>query len=202
MACSSRVPGAWVIAIASLACATASDPGRDSAGDVGQGTAGSDDGSGSTTASASTGGDGPQNCVPGQQIACACPGGTDGAQACLPDGGGYGPCECPDDSGSSGVADSSGGGTAHGSSGGSEGATTGAETCDGCVVQASMDACVMEFDACVADPECAAALQCLAQCGYTLMCAASCSEGIGMISGQIYGDLVNCAAMTCPVCSN
>lgn len=31
-------------------------------------------------------------CAPGQQIECACPGGSKGAQVCDADGGGYGAC--------------------------------------------------------------------------------------------------------------
>jgi cysteine-rich repeat protein len=34
-------------------------------------------------------------CTPGQQIACACPGGAPGAQACSTDGSGYASCSCP-----------------------------------------------------------------------------------------------------------
>ncbi len=36
---------------------------------------------------------GPEACVPGQQIACTCPGGATGDQVCLPNGSGYGTCE-------------------------------------------------------------------------------------------------------------
>ncbi|MEZ4293498.1 MAG: hypothetical protein R3B70_00865 [Polyangiaceae bacterium] len=35
-----------------------------------------------------------QQCVPGQQTACACPGGTQGSQACNAEGSGFLPCEC------------------------------------------------------------------------------------------------------------
>ncbi len=35
-------------------------------------------------------------CAAGHQIACACPGGEEGVQECLPNGTGYGDCECPD----------------------------------------------------------------------------------------------------------
>lgn len=38
----------------------------------------------------------PSRCAPGVQIACACPGGAQGAQACGPSGDGYGACACPD----------------------------------------------------------------------------------------------------------
>ncbi|NUP08533.1 MAG: hypothetical protein HOW73_20990 [Polyangiaceae bacterium] len=40
------------------------------------------------------GGDAGQNCVPGQQIACACPGGGEGVQACNGQGTGFGVCDC------------------------------------------------------------------------------------------------------------
>src|SRR5204863_5255630 len=52
-----------------------------------------------------------QACAPGQQIACVCPGGKQGAQACAQDGHGYGACDCgagpsnPGDPGPSGMPD-------------------------------------------------------------------------------------------------
>lgn len=55
-----------------------------------------------------------QVCSPGQQIACACPGGAQGAQACNSSGTGYGACDCP-------MGTGGGGGS---SSGGAAGATT------------------------------------------------------------------------------
>lgn len=36
------------------------------------------------------------SCVPGQQVACACPGGADGIQVCSSDGAFFGPCSCGD----------------------------------------------------------------------------------------------------------
>ncbi|MCC6215662.1 MAG: hypothetical protein IT376_12430 [Polyangiaceae bacterium] len=79
-------------------------------------------------------------CVPGAQVACACPGGAQGAQACKPDGSGYEPCDCPSASGgaasggaASGGAASGGaasGGAASGGSGGSAGADS-LDTCPG-----------------------------------------------------------------------
>ena len=72
------------------------------------GCAGSDDprGDGDTTlatTSATTtdapdpdaSGDAGNACVPGMQSSCACPGGTDGVQVCLPDGSGLDMCDCP-----------------------------------------------------------------------------------------------------------
>ena len=38
----------------------------------------------------------PARCAPGIQVACACPGGAQGAQACNASGDGYGACACPD----------------------------------------------------------------------------------------------------------
>lgn len=36
-------------------------------------------------------------CVNGHQVACACPGGGEGIQECMPNGAGYGSCQCPED---------------------------------------------------------------------------------------------------------
>lgn len=54
---------------------------------------------GGQTGGAGEGGDSGQLCVPGQQIACACPGGADGVQSCNGRGDGYGACNCGDGSG-------------------------------------------------------------------------------------------------------
>lgn len=54
------------------------------------------------------GGDvGEDNCVPGQQIACACAGGVEGVQSCNGQGTGYGACDC---GGHQGGADEGGAG--------------------------------------------------------------------------------------------
>jgi hypothetical protein len=53
-------------------------------------------------------------CIPGQQIACACLGGSQGVQVCLPDKT-FGPCDCYDDPGGSGG--SSGGSSSSGAGG-------------------------------------------------------------------------------------
>lgn len=39
------------------------------------------------------------SCVPGQQVACACPGGGEGVQVCATDGSFFGPCSCGDATG-------------------------------------------------------------------------------------------------------
>jgi MYXO-CTERM domain-containing protein len=76
--------------------AGSTDASTDAAGPADAG--GSTDTGSSTDASASSDSPAPTGnvCVPGQQIACACVGGSLGAQACLPTGTGYAACECPD----------------------------------------------------------------------------------------------------------
>ena len=49
-----------------------------------------DDGLGGSGAGTTTN----QACIPNQQLACACPGGTSGVQVCLADGSGLGACDC------------------------------------------------------------------------------------------------------------
>jgi len=67
----------------------------------------------------------PTVCAPGQQVACACPGGALGAQACRGDGSGYGACTgCSGGSGGGGVGGQSSGG-AGGGIGGTAGASAG-----------------------------------------------------------------------------
>jgi len=51
-----------------------------------------------------------KSCIPAEQVACACPGGSDGAQVCLEDGSGFGAC--------TGCAGSGGGGQGGGGQGG------------------------------------------------------------------------------------
>src|SRR6478609_1177419 len=62
-------------------------------------------------------------CIPGQQIACACPGGAAmGAQACLPGGTGYGPCQGCEASGSTSSGQSGATSSSSSGAGGSGGA--------------------------------------------------------------------------------
>ena len=62
----------------------------------------------------------PQICTPGRTEACPCPGGSSGAQACLPDGRTFGQCECPAVAGgtAAGGGLAAGGGASGGASGG------------------------------------------------------------------------------------
>lgn len=55
-------------------------------------------------------------CVPGDQKACACPGGAQGAQACTADGKGYADCVCG--AGGAGGASGAGGGAGTGGAAG------------------------------------------------------------------------------------
>ncbi len=57
-----------------------------------------------TTASSNSGGNA---CIPGMSVVCACPDGSDGAQACAADGKSFGACECVGGSGSASDATSS-----------------------------------------------------------------------------------------------
>lgn len=89
LACMTRILAALgFVAVALVACA--SDSG-DSGGTVGQQT----------------------GCVPGDQKACACPGGAQGAQACTADGKGYADCVCGS-AGAGGASGASGGAGAGG----------------------------------------------------------------------------------------
>jgi EGF domain len=63
-------------------------------------------------------------CVPGQSTACAGASGCAGAQACLPDGTGYGACQCS----TGGTGGGTGGGVGGGSGGGVAGGAGGGET--------------------------------------------------------------------------
>ncbi|HRI68550.1 MAG TPA: hypothetical protein PK156_30185 [Polyangium sp.] len=56
----------------------------------------------SSSSLSSGGGTSNQVCIPGQQIACACPGGFSGAQACNEQGSGYDPCQCESSTGGMG----------------------------------------------------------------------------------------------------
>lgn len=57
-------------------------------------------------------------CAAGQQVECACPGGTKGAQACKDDGSGYEACACGAAGGGGAGGDINGGGGTGGSGGG------------------------------------------------------------------------------------
>lgn len=80
---------------------------------------------------------GGEACTPGQQIACACPGGGNGAQVCLPNGGGFGACD-----GCGGASSSSGGGVSSGSGGGSSGPS------DACIPLTMSQACPSNLQPC------------------------------------------------------
>lgn len=62
-------------------------------------------------------------CVPGEQKTCACGGGIDGFQVCLPGGDAFGACECG--SGGAGGGGAGGGGAGGGGGGGSGGSSIG-----------------------------------------------------------------------------
>ncbi|HWB76704.1 MAG TPA: hypothetical protein VG755_17180 [Nannocystaceae bacterium] len=193
----------WLLVLACvLACAQGtSDTSRGSA-EIGEGSATSTDGetsSGSESTSATT--SSPMNCVPGQQVACACPGGADGAQACLPDGSGYAACECPgDDSGevtgptteSTGVLDTSSGES------GNEGCP---DECTSCMLCATQNDCAMEYAACNADEVCQGIVECAINCGGGTDCIDGCETMMaGMKSSALFQQLRACVEAVCPSC--
>jgi hypothetical protein len=155
---------------------------------------------------AETGGDdGSGACVPGQQIACPCPGGAEGAQACNAAGTGYLPCECPDDD-----ADSGGPSTSSGSSDGPDtgnGATTdptgqcgGEEQCDLCVECGVDDPCKEQYAECISDATCAAAAECVFACGFNPDCGMKCAPTDNSEGAILYAELADCLTITCPQC--
>ena len=170
------------------------------------------DDTGSTTAvTASASGDdsgdddGSTPCVPGQQIACPCPGGTDGAQACNDAGTGYEPCVCPgdDETGESGE-----------STGSMTSATTGTsdtgmtndcapdQTCDACALCSLETACKELYDACASLEICGASANCVLECGFTLSCAQQCAPADDSERAQLFEELTLCVAGVCPQCLN
>ncbi|MFS8068588.1 MAG: hypothetical protein ACMG6S_19700, partial [Byssovorax sp.] len=102
---------AWIV-VGALVVATAS-----CGGGVEGGT--------STSTSGATASSGGNLCIPGQQLACACVGGTMGAQTCRADGSGFDPCLGCGETGSSGSASTGAGGASSGSGsgGGGQGGT-------------------------------------------------------------------------------
>ncbi len=70
--------------------ATSGAGGASSGAGAGSGVGGSSSGAGAMGA----GGGAMGACVPGEQVACACPGGAQGVQACNEQGNGFGSCQC------------------------------------------------------------------------------------------------------------
>jgi MYXO-CTERM domain-containing protein len=90
--------------------ATGSGGGGAGPGAGGAGPSGSGGAQGSGGHAHGAGG-GANACTPGQQVECACPGGTKGVQDCKADGSGFNACQCEG-------SHSGGGGAGPGSSGG------------------------------------------------------------------------------------
>jgi hypothetical protein len=161
-------------------------------------TSDGDTSSGTMSTSATTSS---MNCVPGQQVACACPGGTDGAQACLPDGSGYAPCECPgDDSGeaTTTLADSTG---THDPSSESGNAAC-PDECSSCMLCAAQNDCAMEYEACNADDGCKAMIDCAIMCGGSPNCVDGCQSMMAsMASLALFDQLRACVEAVCPGCN-
>jgi hypothetical protein len=182
-----------------VGCAGGSDTARDSAGEIGPGDA---EGSSTATSGATqaTTTDEPANCVPGQQIECACPGGAPGAQACLPDGSGYDVCECPSaDSGESTSGETAPTTDTSGTTVGSTGGTD--DDCNACGSAALAGVCAMSLQTCLADQMCATMVGCTQQCGITQACADGCMAGtMDDAAIAMFQTLVSCVLEACPSC--
>ena len=186
------------------ACASgASDPDPTAATIAGDDTSsGTTSTTPSTTASASADDDSTV-CIPGQQIACPCPGGTDGAQACNDAGTGYEPCVCPGDTDpttttTTDTADADSTGTTDESDSNTN-TCANDPVCDACVQCSFDNDCAAEYEACNNSPSCADALACVSQCGFTLACVQDCAP-MDKGNEMPYATLANCAAAVCPQC--
>jgi hypothetical protein len=124
-----------VTAAFAVSCA-GSDEGGDGTPMFGTTTSTAADSSGGDDSAAES--DGGGVCVPGSQTACACPGGVDGVQVCLPDGSGLDTCDC----------------------GGADDGTTGEpDPCGNAVCDADEDCTTCEMDCGVCEP-CTSAPSC------------------------------------------
>jgi hypothetical protein len=135
-------------------------------------------------------------CTPGAQVACACGGGEEGAQACNAEGTALGECDCSNVTGSgaagpgSGAAGPGPGGSGPASSAGPGGqGSGGSAVCDGkgvcedsdddnsndCVGCALDGTCGPAIQACAASEPCANYIVCLDGCGQTPRCVEGCN---------------------------
>lgn len=205
---SARLHGALGLGLLGLtvACASGSDNPRDTAAEIGQDTD-ADESTGTATSAATTMAtspttsetDGDANCVPGQQIECACPGGSPGAQACLPDGSGFDVCVCPGEDPSTSTTNNTTNEEATADSGSSEG--TSVNACDACGLPALDEQCNTQFDACLTDAGCTTMANCVQNCGITPACAQECAGPDDTSSSALLQDLVNCVLEVCPKCA-
>jgi hypothetical protein len=197
----SRLARFAVLVASATACAAgAGDPDRPATTISDDGSTGADAGTtGNVSGSAD---DGPMACVPGQQIACPCPGGTEGAQACNADGTGYDICVCPGSESESGTTATSGEPTDD-----TGASTTGItedcaadQACQACVQCAITTSCKEAYSACGDDPVCLQAENCVLMCGFTSACAAKCSPPDDQLGTVLFEAVVECVMMICPQC--
>lgn len=160
-----------------------------------QGGAGAGGAQGGTPGAGAAGS--PQACVPGTTQACLGPGACEGAQACTPQGTGYGPCDC-------GAAGAGGAGAA-GASGGASGAPAGGSSGAGpagaggsCVALTAEKACTegqcgTAFDGCgglVTCPACPGWKHCTAQGTGISLCLGQCNASDAPEPGSKCGEEV------------
>ena len=147
-------------------------------------------------------------CAPGQQIACACGGSVDGAQACNVSGTGYGACQCPDapdaasTGGVGGVADAgsdvasagssgAGGATSTGGSGGQVPDAAPVDAGPACGTSARFEKCSKAYPAAAAK-----VTNCTCGCGYAG--CPTCSQ-LGNC-GSSFCDKPTTGSMSCTIC--
>jgi hypothetical protein len=185
-------------ALASLAIACAIGEGGDrpnSTVTVDTESTGGDVGS---TGATESGDEGSTLCVPGQQIACPCPGGSEGAQACNAAGTGYEPCVCAN-------ADSGSGESTEGTTSTDTGDIDIADCspdveCNACVNCEITNACKEQYETCTSNAACSESADCTIVCGFTQECALKCAPANDKEAAQLFNDLSLCLASVCPQC--
>jgi hypothetical protein len=97
-----------------------------------------------------------------------------------------------------GIATGGTGTTGTGFGTGAGGGSMGDAQCRGCVQKAAMGPCAMQLQACQANPDCAAIIQCHQQCGFGPMCMGLC-EGQHPNGTTAFAQLIDCSA--CQICA-
>ncbi len=198
----------WTLAaaVATSACATAEDsmrtPGPATIGE-GAGSTGRETGSTSGASADAESTAGPASasddgvCAPGQQVACACPGGEQGAQSCAADGNSFLPCECPEPPATTGT----GGETTGATSTGQPQGECGRLDCQSCLVcvQESRGRCSESVANCLALRECVSLNECLGNC-MDAGCQEACTAKAGKEAVAAYNDFTTCVVGVCTRC--
>ena len=144
--------------------------------------------SAAATSTGAPGTDDGMACVPGMQIACVCPDGDGGSQACNEDGTAYLPCDCGDPSTTTatdtGISDCA--------------SDPDCLTCQRC---ASANDCLAETEACVMQPGCPEYSACQARCDPDdANCFLACQRMVSRQAVAVYSQYALCIVDACPAC--